>query len=312
MNTSGLKKHNHVHGVVQKTVSFPQHTPGKIAEYPIRNGDPSMSHLRRQCFWLIIPIVALLLSGCAGRTLVKQRTLEDLRSQNSTMKERAQTLDARNDELQKQVETYRDTVATLRNQLNNAKQRVDKLSKRTSKQEKKIQDLLTEKKQRVGDLETQNEQLEAKLSKIKQAKTRREGRNVVLNLQSRILFDLGEYELKPEARETLKSVAEVLAQYPERPVAVEGHTDTVPVIPGAPYPSNLHLSAYRAVSVVRFLTKQTGLNRDRFRAVGYGAQQPLKPNTSPETRRLNRRVELVLYPPELESKTVKPSFLKSQ
>lgn len=183
-------------------------------------------------------------------------------------------------------------------------ERIRSLQEQLKEAEQNVERLTAQKQERIDALQQQNQKLGSQLSEIKQAETRQEGENFIISLQSRILFDLGEYELKPNSKKTLKKVADVLKQYPNRKIAVEGHTDTVPVKASSPYPSNLHLSAYRAVSVVQYLSNDVGLNQDRLRAVGYGSIHPRAPNDSPENRQLNRRVELVLYPPELDTKTV--------
>jgi len=185
-------------------------------------------------------------------------------------------------------------------------ERIQSLEEQLNQAQQEVQRLTSQKRERIEALKQQNRKLESQLSEIQDAETRQEGQNFIISLQSRILFDLGKYQLKPESKETLKKVAEVLKKHPDRPIAVEGHTDTVPVKANSPYPSNMHLSAYRAVSVFQYLTNELGLNKARLRAVGYGANHPIRPNDSPENRRLNRRVELVLYPPKMDAKSVNP------
>ena len=56
---------------------------------------------------------------------------------------------------------------------------------------------------------------------------------------------------------------------------------------------NKKLSAFRANIVKSYLIGQ-GVNPSRITAVGIGEEKPLKPNTTREGRRANRRVELEL------------------
>jgi len=71
---------------------------------------------------------------------------------------------------------------------------------------------------------------------------------------------------------------------------VEGHTDSDP-IHSDKYPSNWELSAARASQVVNYYISQ-GIDPERFRAIGFAHTRPKKPNTSPENKSQNRRVEI--------------------
>ncbi len=117
---------------------------------------------------------------------------------------------------------------------------------------------------------------------------------VILRLPGRILFDLGEAELKPEARKILDKLVPALKEY-QYQVRVEGHTDNLPIHTER-FPSNWELSAARAINVVKYLEKK-GVNRQLLSAVGYGEYRPLFPNNTPQGRTRNRRVEIVIKIP---------------
>jgi len=59
------------------------------------------------------------------------------------------------------------------------------------------------------------------------------------------------------------------------------------------FPSNWELSAHRAASVVH-LFMNNGVQPDRMAAIGYGEYRPIADNATPEGRRKNRRVVLVI------------------
>jgi chemotaxis protein MotB len=123
-----------------------------------------------------------------------------------------------------------------------------------------------------------------------------EDRGLVLQIVTdQVLFDTGKADLRPEGRAVLDGLAEALKQVPNK-LAVEGHTDDQP-ISGFPFSSNWELSTYRATSVLRYLVEQKGLDGKRISAAGYGQEQPLVPNDSPEDRAKNRRVEIVVLAP---------------
>ena len=60
------------------------------------------------------------------------------------------------------------------------------------------------------------------------------------------------------------------------------------------FPSNWELSATRAVTVVRTLSEQYGVQADHLTAVGHADSRSLTDNLTPENRAKNRRVEIVV------------------
>jgi chemotaxis protein MotB len=130
---------------------------------------------------------------------------------------------------------------------------------------------------------------------------------LTVDILDRVLFDTGEALLKPGGQQVLRQVAEVLAQYPERPVLVIGHTDNVPFRPGSRglYASNWELSTARATAAVRFLCEQAGVDPRRLGAVGYGEFRPLADNATADGRAKNRRITLVVLAEDLVSEGVR-------
>jgi chemotaxis protein MotB len=116
--------------------------------------------------------------------------------------------------------------------------------------------------------------------------------DIVLTLPDTVLFRTGEAVLRPEARPFIQAISEVLIEL-DRHVRIEGHTDSVP-ISTVQFPSNWELSATRAVTVVRTLSEQYGLQGDHLTAVGHADSRPLADNLTPEHRAKNRRVEIVV------------------
>ena len=115
---------------------------------------------------------------------------------------------------------------------------------------------------------------------------------VVTILTDRVLFDLGSAELRPDGHRILDALADGLRQLPN-PVAVEGHTDNLP-IHSSVYASNWELSTGRASSVVRYLIEHPHLPATRLSAAGYADQHPAASNATAGGRALNRRVQVVV------------------
>ena len=114
---------------------------------------------------------------------------------------------------------------------------------------------------------------------------------LVISLADSAFFGAGGAAIPPEATPVLEELAKLLAELPNH-VRIEGHTDDRP-ISSAQFPSNWHLSAARAVEVVRFL-ERAGIASYRLSASGFAAERPLVSNESEEGRRLNRRVDAVV------------------
>jgi chemotaxis protein MotB len=120
---------------------------------------------------------------------------------------------------------------------------------------------------------------------------RRTEEGLVISLADSHFFTSGSTQLADSAKASLQEVAKVLQDLPNH-VRVEGHTDDLPVS-SATFPSNWHLSASRAVEVVRHF-EQTGIAPYRLSASGFADQRPLVSNKTPQGRRMNRRIDIVV------------------
>lgn len=115
---------------------------------------------------------------------------------------------------------------------------------------------------------------------------------IIIRIDSPILFGLGKASIKPGAFPILDKIAEIARETPNS-IRIEGHTDNLP-IHNSQFPSNWELSAARALSVLRYFLNQGNIAPERLAAVGYGEYHPLVPNTTPENRAKNRRVEIYI------------------
>ncbi len=115
---------------------------------------------------------------------------------------------------------------------------------------------------------------------------------VIRVLTDRVLFDSGSAVIKAPAVPLLAQIARLVNLDARHPVAVEGHTDPVPIATGR-YPSNWELSSGRAASVVRFLAAG-GIGAARLSATGFADLRPIAANSTDQGRSRNRRGEIVL------------------
>jgi outer membrane protein OmpA-like peptidoglycan-associated protein len=113
-----------------------------------------------------------------------------------------------------------------------------------------------------------------------------------------INFETGKSDLTPGAREKLAQLAGMLAAHPGLKLEIEGHTDNV-----GSQDSNLSLSEERAAALQSFF-KDHGFAPDRMWAMGFGQQEPIASNNTPEGRAKNRRAEIIVWGEALGTKLI--------
>ena len=103
-----------------------------------------------------------------------------------------------------------------------------------------------------------------------------------------VLFATDQATLNPNGTSTLRKLADVMSQNPNRTVLVEGFTDST-----GSASHNQDLSQRRAEAVATALG-QMGVARDRISMKAYGQAFPVASNDNASGRQQNRRVEIVL------------------
>ena len=139
-------------------------------------------------------------------------------------------------------------------------------------------------KQKLGDLVTTQVSLD--------------GLEVALN--SGLVFDSGKAKIRPELEQTVGTMLQTLAPYSSKyNFAVEGHTDTTPLVNGGTFATNWELASARAI-VVRQRLEDVGIAKNRIRVEGYADTKPLPEEQleglGPEERLArHRRVVVRIY-----------------
>lgn len=110
-----------------------------------------------------------------------------------------------------------------------------------------------------------------------------------LALTPGIRFEQGKWELDDEHRRTLDEVAQVLADYPDMRLRIDGHADTE-----GGKRTNDEVSELRAREVFLYLTVENKIGRDRLEVEGHGVRKPVVYEGSAAEKAQNRRVELVI------------------
>ena len=135
---------------------------------------------------------------------------------------------------------------------------------------------------------------------VGQVKTVVDDAGLRMELKNALLFESGQAEITPAGRAAIEKVVKLLPTIDQRyQIAIEGHTDDVP-IHTAKYDSNWDLSSGRAISVLKFFTA-ANISAQRLSAQGYADTRPAAPlqgdNAAAHARARseNRRVVIRVY-----------------
>ncbi|WP_339844118.1 MotB family protein [uncultured Halopseudomonas sp.] len=149
----------------------------------------------------------------------------------------------------------------------------------------------TTEKQLQANLEAIKNVLEQELSEGRM-QLEQDRKRVIIRVEERGSFQSGSAVMTEDFEDMLFKISEVISQLPGE-ITVEGHTDDIPI--NTPrFNSNWDLSAARASSVANALLATGAVEPQRLKVQGYADTRPRASNEWPETRALNRRVEIVV------------------
>lgn len=138
--------------------------------------------------------------------------------------------------------------------------------------------------QTAAALAERSARLEALLVELHAQKTER---GMVVTIGD-VLFATDRADLTPAGMQSVRKLADVMMQNPDRTVSVEGFTDSTGTAA-----HNQDLSQRRAAAVAQALAGM-GVPAQRVATRGYGEAYPVASNDTAANRQLNRRVEIVL------------------
>lgn len=139
-------------------------------------------------------------------------------------------------------------------------------------------------------MDKQEQEFNQALAASNAAAVRREGNLLSIVLSGDVTFDTGSAQIKPGLHDELRRIAEIMRQYPQTRIQVEGHTDS-----RGSEQNNLALSRRRAEAVRDYLM-QNGVASSRIQVAAYGESKPVADNSTAYGRQQNRRVEIKVVP----------------
>jgi chemotaxis protein MotB len=213
------------------------------------------------------------------------------------------SLDAQRQNLAQEINEKNKTLAAKELELNTAlakaeaeRARLEQLRKELEKTSQRVKDLeaeLSKKERAVRELKEAIAKALAGFEKLDIKVEYRNGKVYVI-LPEKLLFASGSIDVDPKGREALIEIGKALNKQPDVQMAIEGHTDNIPM--KGIIKDNWDLSVLRATSIARILIADASMNPKRIQAVGRGDTQPVAGNDTPEGRAKNRRTEIVLTP----------------
>ena len=135
---------------------------------------------------------------------------------------------------------------------------------------------------------TERERADQLQRELKEFSAKQTNRGAVVTLGSDVLFDTDKSQLRAGARRSVKRLAEVLQQHPDKRVTIEGFTDSQ----GSDQ-YNMELSRRRAEAVREALAAE-GVAPQAMEVRPYGESYPVADNDTAAGRQMNRRVEIVI------------------
>jgi chemotaxis protein MotB len=255
-----------------------------------------MRTVKLSAFFLLC-ICPALLTGCDAE-------LKDLRIQNDTQRKKiadlnsqVQTSNLQIDQLNRQLADANETSSINEDAL---KQQVDALEEDLQKKNELIASM--QEKLLTGvvlpvELSTMLEDFAKQQPELV---TFDQDRGIV-RFKSDLLFEKGSDTVASGAVEAVKSLCVILnsEQGKKFDIIIAGHTDDIPILKPdtrAKHPTNWHLSAHRAVSVLDIMAANN-IEQKRMSVRGFGEYRPVAPNKpNKEGNPQNRRVEIYIVP----------------
>lgn len=211
--------------------------------------------------------------------------LENILGSINALQESRESLSAKVDTQQKEMESMRREIVALEGRTLEERSEKERLAQKeqTTKErlaaERRFHQMFNEVRNQFGPTE---------------AEVYKQGNSLVIRLKA-IQFPVGTAVIKPGNYGLLRKVQQAIQAFGDPDVVIEGHTDS-----SGSNEVNERLSQERAEAVREYFVANGTLNYDGIYPVGYGSARPLASNESAEGRAINRRIDIVITPRPLK------------
>ena len=261
---------------------------------PQTNGMSSRIRRALAVSFIVAPALALF-GGCAAQS--------ELDSRDRAIR----SVEERNIALQRDVESKNAIITQLRTRVGSGDESTNQLRSRNAELQSELlttqEDLRTfgvRLGQVAGMIDPTTERALRRLAQRHSGIFGYDANRGMIQLKSDLTFGSGSSELTSSAKQGLQQLAQILtgADSIRYDLMIVGHTDNVPIsnpVTRRAHPSNMHLSAHRAISV-RSALGGFGMGPQRMQIGGWGEYRPVVANPAKGGAALNRRVEIFLHP----------------
>lgn len=193
------------------------------------------------------------------------------------------------------IEVLQDSILTLESDVSDKSQELALIKEELELAKNKLSGIEIEKtalSEKMEALEKAKQQY-AEVQKIftrSEAIVFRDGNDILLRLVG-LNFGVGQSAINPDYYDLLTKVEKAIETFPGCKITAEGHTDSQ-----GSDDTNLKLSQQRAESVKSYLLANMDIEWSRIRAIGYGESKPIANNETPEGRKKNRRIDIIIHP----------------
>lgn len=251
---------------------------------------------------LLAAVVGLgpVLGGCVGQGAYDglYETNRSLREQNEKLRRERDEAVAASDQLRLQLTRSEGALAQLRQQNGDLRSQLNGALAELEGFGKRLGDL------QLSALDPETDRLLRELAEQYPDLITYDAALGMLRFAADVTFDSGSSDVKGTAKPSIDALAKILnsSAASAYDVIIVGHTDSQRISgKTAPkHPTNVHLSAHRAISVRDELVR-TGVAPQKVQVAGWGEFRPLVPNTPSGNTPQNRRVEVFLTRPKQTS-----------
>ncbi len=243
----------------------------------------------------VLVAIAGLGAGCVSQQEYDRlyETNQSLRSQNQDLQNRLGTIESTNSQLQGSAGDAQSVIGKLRSENGTLRDQLAKSQAAFGDLEDRMNSMS------IVQLDPATDQALTDLAAQYPDMIVYDPDQGMLRFVSDLTFASGSDEVQSSAAESLGTLARVLREgaASRYDLRIVGHTDDEK--PSAAtqrrYPTNMHLSAYRAIAV-RNVLGNAGIDWSRMNVTGWGEYRPLVANNKGKGTAQNRRVEIYLVP----------------
>ncbi len=266
---------------------------------------------------IVIAVVATVVLGILLYTTSDE--LKQTQAELSTTKTTLQTTETAKTDLEDKLAKTRKALEETQAELTQTKEILENASEAARKiaaDRNKLQEDKSNLEREKESLRSKLTKIESELQQIREQSQRSiaaiqerfkdtvgavldEAGRLTLDVKGKILFETGSAILSKEGKEILDAIAEEVLlnkDYAEYAIHVEGHTDNNPIAGDAL--RNWDLSTQRSISAVKYLQENAKIDPKRLSGTGYAFYQPIDTAETAEAKAKNRRIEIILVPPQ--------------